>query len=84
MKRHRLKVLRAGRNSGTSPIRGLQLLTQGGPSSVTDTLVRVMYMQGFRQGKVGVGAAAAVIFFLLVLVISIVQRRLVKEERAFQ
>lgn len=62
----------------------VQLLTQGGPSSVTDTLVRVMYMQGFRQGKVGVGAAAAVIFFLLVLVISIVQRRLVKEERAFQ
>jgi multiple sugar transport system permease protein len=62
----------------------VQLLTQGGPSSVTDTLVRVMYMEGFRQGKVGVGAAAAVIFFLLVLVISIVQRRLVKEERAFQ
>jgi multiple sugar transport system permease protein len=62
----------------------VQLLTQGGPASVTDTLVRVMYMQGFRQGKVGVGAAAAVIFFLLVLVISIVQRRLVKEERAIQ
>ena len=62
----------------------VQLLTQGGPSSVTDTLVRVMYMQGFRQGKVGVGAAAAVIFFVLVLVISIVQRRLVKEERAIQ
>ncbi len=62
----------------------VQLLTQGGPASVTDTLVRVMYMEGFRGGKVGVGAAAAVIFFLLVLVISIVQRRLVKEERAIQ
>jgi multiple sugar transport system permease protein len=62
----------------------VQLLTQGGPANVTDTLVRVMYMEGFRQGKVGVGAAAAVVFFLLVLVISIVQRRLVREERAIQ
>lgn len=62
----------------------VQLLTQGGPSGVTDTLVRVMYMQGFRQGKVGVGAAAAVVFFLLVLAISLIQRRLVKEERAIQ
>jgi multiple sugar transport system permease protein len=62
----------------------VQLLTQGGPAGVTDTLVRVMYMEGFRQGKVGVGAAAAVIFFVLVLVISLVQRRLVKEERAIQ
>jgi multiple sugar transport system permease protein len=62
----------------------VQLLTQGGPAGVTDTLVRVMYMQGFRQGKVGVGAAAAVIFFLLVLAISLIQRRLVKEERAIQ
>ncbi len=62
----------------------VQLLTQGGPSNVTDTLVRVMYMQGFRQGKVGVGAAAAVIFFIVVLVISLIQRRLVKEERAIQ
>jgi multiple sugar transport system permease protein len=62
----------------------VQLLTQGGPAGATDTLVRVMYMQGFRQGKVGIGAAAAVIFFLLVLVISLLQRRLVKEERAIQ
>lgn len=60
----------------------VQLLTQGGPAGVTDTLVRLIYMQGFRQGKVGIGAAAAVIFFLLVLAISIIQRRLVKEERA--
>lgn len=62
----------------------VQLLTQGGPANVTDTLVRLMYMQGFRQGKVGIGAAAAVIFFILVLAISLLQRRLVKEERAIQ
>jgi multiple sugar transport system permease protein len=60
----------------------VQLLTQGGPAGTTDTLVRLIYMQGFRQGKVGIGAAAAVAFFILVLAISIIQRRLVKEERA--
>ncbi|MFM8747804.1 MAG: carbohydrate ABC transporter permease [Aestuariivirga sp.] len=60
----------------------VQLLTQGGPANTTDTLVRLIYMQGFRQGKVGFAAAAAVIFFILVLAITLVQRRLVKEERA--
>ncbi len=61
----------------------VQLLTQGGPLDVTNTMVRVMYKQGFTQGKVGVGAAAAVVFFLVVLLVSYVQRKLVKEERAF-
>jgi multiple sugar transport system permease protein len=61
----------------------VQLLTQGGPLDVTNTMVRVMYKQGFTQGKVGVGAAAAVVFFLVVLLISYAQRKLVKEERAF-
>jgi multiple sugar transport system permease protein len=60
----------------------VQLLTQGGPRGVTNTLVRFIYLTGFREGKVGVAAAAGVVFFLLVLVISIVQRLLVKEERA--
>lgn len=60
----------------------VQLLTQGGPAGATDTLVRYIYMTGFRQGKVGMAAAAAVVFFLLVLGISLVQRVLVKEERA--
>lgn len=62
----------------------VQLLTQGGPANVTDTLVRVIYMQGFRQGKVGIAAAGAVLFFLIVLAISLLQRRLVREERAIQ
>jgi multiple sugar transport system permease protein len=60
----------------------VQLLTQGGPSDVTDTMVRVIYMTGFKRGEVGKGAAASVIFFVLVLVISYIQRKLVKEERA--
>jgi multiple sugar transport system permease protein len=62
----------------------VQLLTQGGPSDVTDTLVRVIYMTGFKRGEVGKAAAASVMFFLLVLSISYIQRKLVKEERAIQ
>ncbi len=62
----------------------VELLTKGGPSGSTDTLVRFIYLTGFRQGKVGIAAAAAVIFFLIVLGISLVQRRLVKEERAIE
>lgn len=62
----------------------VELLTKGGPSGVTDTLVRFIYLTGFRQGKVGIAAAAAVVFFLIVLAISMVQRRLVKEERAIE
>ncbi|WP_293995634.1 carbohydrate ABC transporter permease [Sphaerotilus sp.] len=62
----------------------VELLTKGGPSGVTDTLVRFIYLTGFRQGKVGIAAAAAVVFFLIVLGISLVQRRLVKEERAVE
>ena len=62
----------------------VQLLTQGGPSNVTDTLVRFIYMTGFRQGKVGVAAAAAVVFFLIVLAISLIQRAMIKEERAIK
>jgi multiple sugar transport system permease protein len=60
----------------------VQLLTQGGPSDMTDTMVRVIYMTGFKRGEVGKGAAASVIFFVLVLVISYIQRKLVKEDRA--
>jgi multiple sugar transport system permease protein len=60
----------------------VQLLTQGGPLDVTNTLVRLIFLEGFRKGQVGIGAAASVMFFIIVLAISYVQRRLVKEERA--
>jgi multiple sugar transport system permease protein len=60
----------------------VQLLTQGGPLDLTNTMVRLIFLLGFKQGQVGLGAAASVIFFILVLIISFIQRKLVKEERA--
>jgi multiple sugar transport system permease protein len=60
----------------------VQLLTQGGPLDVTNTLVRLIFVEGFKKGQVGIGAAASVLFFIIVLAISYIQRRLIKEERA--
>jgi multiple sugar transport system permease protein len=60
----------------------VQLLTQGGPLDVTNTLVRLIFIEGFRKGQVGIGAATSVMFFIIVLAISYIQRRLIKEERA--
>ena len=42
----------------------------------------LMVHTGFTSGKVGYASALAVVFFLIVLSISILQRVLVKEQRA--
>ena len=62
----------------------VEVLTRGGPLGTTNTLVRYIYVSGFREQRVAFAAAAAVIFFLIVLTISIVQRRLIAEEREVQ
>ncbi|MGF1624541.1 MAG: carbohydrate ABC transporter permease [Alphaproteobacteria bacterium] len=59
----------------------VELLTQGGPRGATNTVVRYIYLTGFREGRVGRAAAASVVFFLAVLLISLFQRWLVREER---
>ncbi len=59
----------------------VEVLTQGGPLGTTNTLVRYIFVSGFREQRVGFAAAAAVIFFVLVLLISLVQRRLIVEQR---
>lgn len=59
----------------------VEVLTQGGPLGATNTLVRYIFVSGFREQRVGFAAAASVIFFVLVLAISLVQRRFLAEER---
>jgi len=59
----------------------VEVLTQGGPLGVTNTLVRYIYTAGYRELKVGYASAASVIFVLIVLTVSLVQRRLLHEER---
>ena len=59
----------------------VEVLTQGGPVDATQTIVRLMYVSGFKELKVGYASAITVVFFLIVLTISLVQRRVWVEER---
>jgi multiple sugar transport system permease protein len=60
------------------------IMTQGGPQNSTLTLVMKMVQDGFQQQKIGFASAISVIFFLIVFSISLVQRRLLPEERAIK
>ena len=58
------------------------VMTQGGPQEATMTAIVMMYRQGFQRGSVGYASAIAVLFFIIVLIVSMIQRTVLKEERA--
>ncbi len=60
------------------------VMTQGGPQEATMTAVVMMYRQGFQRGGIGYSSAIAVLFFVIVLIVSIIQRTVLKEERAVE
>jgi multiple sugar transport system permease protein len=60
------------------------VMTQGGPQEATMTAIVMMYRQGFQRGSVGYASAIAVLFFIIVLIVSMVQRTVLKEERAVE
>jgi len=62
----------------------VQIMTQGGPLDATTTVMYEAVKAAFTQQKMAKGAAMTVIFFLIVLTITILQRLLVKEERAIE
>ena len=65
----------------------VQIIANGGASAPVDsfrTMVMLMVHEGFRNGKIGYASAISVVFFLVVLAISLVQRFLLREERAVQ
>lgn len=65
----------------------VQIIASGGASAPVDsfrTMVMLMVHEGFRSGKIGYASAISVVFFLIVLAISLVQRFLLREERAVQ
>lgn len=77
----------------TTTIYAFQLFTQvqiiansGTPAPVDSfrTMVMLMVQEGFSNGKIGYASAISVVFFLIVLAISLLQRLLLKEERAVQ
>ncbi|HEY9887259.1 MAG TPA: sugar ABC transporter permease [Candidatus Obscuribacterales bacterium] len=62
----------------------VEIMTQGGPNSATTTVMYEAVKVAFAQQKIAKGAAMTVVFFLIVLAIALVQRWLVKEERAYE
>jgi multiple sugar transport system permease protein len=65
----------------------VQIISASGASAPIDrirTLVMLTVHEAFRNGRVGYAAALAVVFFVIVLGISLLQRWLVREERAIQ
>lgn len=65
----------------------VQIIANSGASAPIDsfrTMVMLMVHEGFRNGKIGYASAISVVFFLIVLSISLLQRILLKEERAVQ
>ncbi|MGY4706388.1 carbohydrate ABC transporter permease [Candidatus Bipolaricaulota sp. J31] len=59
----------------------VEVLTQGGPLGATNTLVRYIFVSGYKELKVGYASAASVILVLAVLLIASIQRKLLTEER---
>ena len=60
----------------------VDVMTNGGPSEATMTTILHVVDQGFREQRIGYASALTVTFFVIVLGISILQRMLIREERA--
>ena len=58
------------------------VMTQGGPSNATLSIVLFMYQQGFRWWSMGYAASIAFVLFLIILAGSVIQTRLRKGETA--
>lgn len=60
----------------------VQIMTRGGPDNATTTVMYEAVQALFSRQEVARASAMAVVFFLLVLAVTLVQRRLVRQERA--
>jgi len=59
----------------------VQIMTQGGPHNATTTAMYEAVQAAFARQQVARGAAISVVLFIFVLLITVVQRRLLKQER---
>jgi multiple sugar transport system permease protein len=57
------------------------ILTQGGPNDATTTIMFQAVDLAFKQDNIGRASAVTVVFMLIVVVITLVQRRILREER---
>ena len=58
------------------------VMTQGGPLKATTTVVMLMYDEGFRWWRMGMGSAIAFVLFVIMLAGTLLQMRLQREGRS--
>lgn len=58
----------------------IDVMTSGGPSNATTTLVYHIIQMGSGRGDVGYASALSLIFFMIVLLVTLIQRALTKDE----
>jgi len=59
----------------------IDVMTNGGPSNATTTLVYHIIQMGSGRGDVGYASALSLIFFIIVMAITLLQQRLTREDR---
>jgi multiple sugar transport system permease protein len=59
----------------------VQIMTQGGPSNATTTIMYEAVNAAFASQQVAKGAAMTVVFFTIVLLLTLLQRYVLKQER---
>jgi multiple sugar transport system permease protein len=59
----------------------VEVMTGGGPQNASMTTVVHLVHQGWENLRVGYASAISIVFFLIVLGVSVLQRRLLPEER---
>jgi len=59
----------------------VRIMTQGGPGEASTTVIYAAVRAAFERQQVARGAAMTVVFFLIVLAVTLLQRRLLRQER---
>lgn len=60
----------------------VQVMTNGGPLDATTTVIFQAVQRGFVKQDIAYGSAISVVFFVMVLIVSLIQRYLVREQKA--
>jgi multiple sugar transport system permease protein len=62
----------------------VRIMTRGGPERSTTTVIFEAVRTAFDRQQVALASAMTVVFFLIVLAVTVIQRRVVREEREIQ
>lgn len=60
----------------------INIMTQGGPSDSTTTVMYHIFRTGYTEQNIAGGATMSVVYFVVILMIALVQRRVLRDEGA--